>query len=128
MAEEENEVVSVAILMGGRNRRIMVDGVRAGLTDLGYVAGDTIAYTVYSAEGKNERLADLAEEIVASKPDLIISAGGLETDAAHAATVDTDVPVVFVGVSSSVGRGVVANMQSSGNNLTGVDTSAAWPK
>ena len=46
----------------------MVDGVRAGLTDLGYVAGDTIAYTVYSAEGKNERLADLQRKLSRASP------------------------------------------------------------
>lgn len=120
--EESNETVRVAILMGGDNRQALVDGVQAGLADLGYADGEQIAYEIHHAGGDNTALPDLAVKIVDSNPDLIISAGGLETDAAHAATAGADIPVVFTGVSSSVDRGVVASLQSSGNNLTGVDT------
>jgi putative tryptophan/tyrosine transport system substrate-binding protein len=49
---------------------------RAGLTDLGYVEGRNISLEVRGAEGKPERLPDLARELVGLKPNVIYALGG----------------------------------------------------
>jgi putative ABC transport system substrate-binding protein len=113
---------TVAILMGSNNRQALVDGLQAGMLELGYKESETIIYQIRNAGGDNSKLSTLAKEIVAAKPDLFVAVGGLEADAAKAATAGTALPVVFVGVSSSVDRGLVASLRESKNNLTGVDT------
>jgi len=49
---------------------------RAGMTDLGYVEGRNISFEIRGAEGKPERLPDLARELVSLKPNVIYGLGG----------------------------------------------------
>lgn len=51
------------------------DALRQGLKDLGYVEGETIIFERRSAEGKEDRLADLAAELVQLKVDVIVVGG-----------------------------------------------------
>jgi putative ABC transport system substrate-binding protein len=89
---------------------------------LGYVEDESIVYELHDAGGERDQLDALAQAIVDAQVDVGIAAGGLEADALKAATQDVELPVVFLAVSSTVSRGLVKNMQRSGNHLTGVDT------
>ncbi len=91
---------------------------RQGLGQLGYVEGRNISITYRYAEGKPERLAGLADELVASKPDVILALGGDVTPFARAAT--RTIPIVGAFSNDPVGAGMVASFSRPGANLTGV--------
>src|SRR5215510_9659841 len=53
------------------------EAFRGGLRDLGYVEGRDLVIEIWSGEGSGERIMAMADEILASRPDLIVAAGGL---------------------------------------------------
>jgi putative ABC transport system substrate-binding protein len=119
------KTVRIGILMAGDTRQAPVDGLKKGLEGHTAEEGHTFIYDMKNAAGDKKRLTEMAVEIVAGKPDVAVAAGGIEADALLVATAGTNIPVVFLSVSSSVDRGVVASMVSSGNNFTGIDTNDA---
>jgi putative ABC transport system substrate-binding protein len=91
---------------------------RDTLRELGYVEGDSVSFEYRWADGKYERLAALAAELVQSKVDVVLSAWS--TPAALAAKrATTTIPIVFVGVGDAVGVGLVASLARPGGNVTG---------
>ena len=95
----------------------------AGMRDLGYVKGKTIAIEWRYADGKAERLAALAAELVALKVDLIVAASTQAIQATAAAT--TTIPIVFPGLADPVGGRFVKSLSKPGGNITGLSTIAA---
>jgi putative tryptophan/tyrosine transport system substrate-binding protein len=96
----------------------------ARLTELGYHQGANLTLDQRSAEGDPARLAPLAAELVATRPDLLISGfGTLAAKALKAAT--TSIPVVFTRVGDPVGAGVVASLSRPGGNVTGLTDQAS---
>jgi putative ABC transport system substrate-binding protein len=95
-----------------------VEGFRRGLRELGYVEGKTITVEYRYAEGKLDRLPDLAAELVRLKVDVIFTAGTLATMALKGAT--TTIPIVITGGTDPVATGVVASLARPGGNITGV--------
>ena len=95
-----------------------VEALRAGLRDLGYVEGKNIIIEFRWAEGKYERLPDLAAELVQLKIDVVVAAAPPAVQAAQKAT--TTIPIVFVGVGDPVGTGFVASLSHPGGNITGL--------
>jgi putative ABC transport system substrate-binding protein len=92
------------------------------LRTLGYVEGENIAIEWRYSEGKAERFADLAAELVALKVDVIVT---MSTPAALAAKQATQtIPIVMVYVADPVGTGLVPNLARPGGNLTGVSDMA----
>jgi putative ABC transport system substrate-binding protein len=90
---------------------------RDGLRELGWVAGQNIAIESRWAEGRFERLPDLAAELVRLKVDVIVS---LVTQASLAAKRATaTIPIVMVGVGDPLGSGLVASLARPGGNITG---------
>jgi len=96
-----------------------VEALRAGLRDLGYVEGKNIVIEYRWAEGKYDRLPNLAAELVALKVDVIVTTGGtpLARAAKHATTT---IPIVMTGVGDAVGSGLVASLARPGGNITGL--------
>lgn len=89
-----------------------------GLRDLGYVNGKTIVIEHRSADGKLERLPDLATELVTLKINIIVTQG---TPAAQAAKkVTSDIPIVMATSGDPVGAGLVASLARPGGNVTGL--------
>jgi putative ABC transport system substrate-binding protein len=92
---------------------------RQALRDLGYVEGKTVLIEHRAAEGRPDRLAGLAAEIVRLRPQVILSDGG--TPAVSALMKATrEVPIVFVGVADPVGQRIVASLARPGANITGI--------
>jgi putative ABC transport system substrate-binding protein len=92
--------------------------MRDRLRALGYIEGrDTILETRW-AEGKVERLTELAAELAALKLDAIIAFTTPAAIAAREAT--TTIPVVFLYVGDPVGAGVVPSLARPGANVTGI--------
>ena len=95
-----------------------LDAFRQGLRELGYVEGQSIAIEYRSAEGKYERLADLAAELVRMKLDVIVA---VATPAVHAAKQATKaIPIVMLSVGDPVATGFVASVARPGGNITGL--------
>ena len=94
-----------------------VEALRAGLRDLGYVEGQTILIEYRWAEGRYERLPDLAKDLVHLKVDLIVTHGVPGVSAAKNAT--ETIPIVMAIVGDAVGFGLVSNITRPGGNVTG---------
>ena len=88
-----------------------------GLGELGYVDGRTIAIEYRFAENRPERLPALAAELVASKVEVIVTAGPAATEAAKQAT--STIPIVFGVSGDPVASGLVAGLARPGGNITG---------
>jgi ABC-type uncharacterized transport system substrate-binding protein len=87
------------------------------LRELGYIDGQSITVEYRSAQGREERLSEIAAELVRLKPDVIVAAGNDATDAARKAT--TTIPIVFEH-GDPVWDGVVGSLAQPGKNLTGL--------
>jgi len=94
------------------------------LMELGYVEGKTSILDYRSAEGQPARLADVADELVRSKPDVIIAGGGTLT-ALAAKKATNSIPVVMAAVGDPVAAGLVASLARPGGNVTGLSALAA---
>jgi len=116
------KIYRVGILQPGKPPEPLVEALRERLKELGYREGHNIAYEYRWAEGKNERLVELAKELVDVKVDVITT---LSTPAALAAkNVTKTIPIVFTGVGDPVGAGVVQSLSHPGGNVTGISTLA----
>ena len=94
------------------------EAFRQGLRELGYVEGKNIIIEYRYAEGKFERLPDLAAELVRLNVDVIVVFGVPPTRAAKQIT--TTIPIVMAGGSDPVRTGLVASFARPGGNITGV--------
>jgi putative ABC transport system substrate-binding protein len=96
-----------------------LDPFHQGLQDLGYVEGKTIALVYRFAEGKAERLPELAAELVGLKVNLIVAYAFQAARAAQQAT--QTLPIVMVDVGRDpVEAGLVASLAHPGGNVTGL--------
>jgi putative tryptophan/tyrosine transport system substrate-binding protein len=91
------------------------------LRELGWIEGRTIAIEYRWAEGQPERFAEIADEFVRLKVDVIVTVGGAVPAAKQATSV---IPIVFAAASDPVGSGLVANLQRPGGNITGLSIQA----
>jgi putative tryptophan/tyrosine transport system substrate-binding protein len=88
--------------------------------ELGWHEGDNIAIEGRYAEGKLDRLPDLAADLVRLGPDVIVTGGTLGVRAAQQAT--TTIPIVSSGTGMLVEQELVASLAHPGGNITGVET------
>ena len=97
---------------------VLLDAFKQELTKLGWVEGKNIALEYRFAEGKSERLPELAADLVRLKVDLIVTTGDPQASAAKKAT--TAIPIVMASTSDPVGFGLVASLARPGGNVTGM--------
>jgi len=95
-----------------------IEAFRQGLRELGYVDGKNIVIEYRSAEGKLDRLSELAAELVRLKVDVIVTSGPSVTRAVKEAT--TTIPIVMGFDTDPVGNGFVASLARPGGNITGL--------
>jgi putative ABC transport system substrate-binding protein len=123
-AQRPSHVPRIGVLSGGaftpdsREREAFLQG----LYELGYVEGQTLVLEERLAEGKLERLPDLAAELVRLQVDIIVAGGGPAARAAGQAT--GRIPIVLAG-GDAVGAGLIANIARPDGNITGLTTNAA---
>ena len=99
-----------------------VEAFRQRLRELGYVEGKNIVVEYRYAEGKPERLPDLAAELVRLKVDVIVTVSPGPTLAAKKAS--GTIPIVFAGASDPVETGIVSSLAQPGENITGLSLMA----
>lgn len=107
----------------------LVAGFREGLRELGYTEGKNLTIEYRFAEGRVERLAHLAVELVGLPVNAIVVTSAQAAIAAKRAT--ATIPIVMVTVSNPVGTGLITSLAKPGGNVTGVssaqeDISAKW--
>jgi putative tryptophan/tyrosine transport system substrate-binding protein len=93
------------------------------LQELGYSAGRNLMVEYRSAEGRPERLAQLATDLLRANPDVLVAGFGTVAAKAAAAATKT-IPIVFTSVGDPVGAGLVASLAQPGGNITGMSAQA----
>ena len=103
---------------------IWVQAFQRGLRDLGYVEGKNIVFEWRWAEGKADRVPELAAELAKLKVDVIVTQGPALNRPAKEAT--STIPIVMGFDSDPVGNGIVTSLARPGGNVTGL--SALFPE
>src|SRR5262245_20290805 len=96
----------------------LVDAFRQELSKLGWIEGKNITIEYRYGEGKQDRLPELAAELVRLKVDLIVASAPPSVSAAKNAT--SAIPIVITNTVDPVGAGFVASLARPGGNVTGV--------
>jgi len=107
-----------ALVIGNINPEQFWREFRQGLRDLGYVEGQNIRFEFRSAEGRLDRLPELAAELVRLKVDVIVTWFTPTALAAKQAT--HEIPIVMAETGDPVGTGLVASLPRPGGNVTGL--------
>jgi putative ABC transport system substrate-binding protein len=92
------------------------------LRELGWIDGRTIAIEYRFAEGRNDRFAELAAELVRLKVDVILTDGGATLAAKN---VTSTIPIVFAVAADPLGGGYVSSLSRPGGNVTGSSVQAS---
>jgi putative tryptophan/tyrosine transport system substrate-binding protein len=118
-AQQSGKVPRIGFLFfGSPGPSRELDAFRQGLRELGYTEGQNIVIEVRFANGRVERLPELATELARLNPDVLVTPGTPASLAAKQAT--STIPIVFAGVADAVGAGLVANFARPGGNITGL--------
>ncbi len=127
-AQKQASIPRIGVLLLGAPPNANLDAFIQGLRELGYIEGKNILIEYRFAEGKAERLPELARELVLLKVDAIFTAGTPAIFALKEAT--KTIPIVFFSTSDPIGTGVVASLAHPGGNITGISVLASdlWPK
>jgi putative tryptophan/tyrosine transport system substrate-binding protein len=96
---------------------LLLEVFRQGLRELGYMEGQNIAIEYRSAEGRTDRLPDLAAELVRLQVDIILTTGAPAVRAAKGVT--STIPIVMAAVGDAVEYGFVTSLARPGGNITG---------
>ena len=99
---------------------VLIDAFREELSKLGWTEGKNFTIEYRFAEGRNDRIPELAADLVRVKVDLIVVTGGPVPVAAKKAT--TTIPIVMASGGDPVGRGLVTSLARPGSNITGVSS------
>jgi putative ABC transport system substrate-binding protein len=121
-AQQPKKIPRIGYLVGGdpTTESTRSKGIQLALRELGYIEGQNIATEYRYAEGKLDRFAELAAELVRLKVDIIVVAGGGGYVQAVKNATKT-IPIVMVGVGSDpVEAGLVDSLARPGSNVTGL--------
>ena len=120
---QQSKVARIGVLyIGTADAEMFKKELREGLRELGYVEGQNIAFEFRSAEGKLDRLPELANELVRLKVDVMVALYVPPSLAAKQAT--RDIPIVVI-VGDPVETGIVPSLARPGGNITGVSLMAS---
>ena len=121
-ARAQHKAVPVIGFLSGTSPSPAAPSVAAfhrGLGETGYVEGQNVTFEYRWAEDRDDRLPELAADLVRRKADVIVATGGLNpVRAAKKAT--STIPIVFTAGSDPVVTGLVASFARPGGNLTGI--------
>ena len=121
-AQPAPKIAKIGVLSANppANVAYLVEAFRQGLRELGQVEGKTFVLEARYAEGKSERLPELARELVGLKVDVIVVSNDVTIAAAKRET--RTIPIVMASSADPVGTGLVASLARPGGNITGLST------
>ena len=102
---------------------VLVEALRQELSKLGWIEGKNIAIEYRFAEQKQERLPELAADLVRLKVDVLVTTGG--GPASSAKEVSGTIPIVVTAASELLASGLVASLARPGGNVTGLSVMTA---
>jgi putative ABC transport system substrate-binding protein len=108
----------VGLLLSTQLDDRLIDAVRRGLKDAGYVEGRNVAIKYRSADGRFDRLPALAAELVSDPAAVVVALGPAAALAAKAAT--GTIPIVFATGADPIDLGLVSSLNRPDGNVTGV--------
>jgi putative ABC transport system substrate-binding protein len=118
MPAAAQQMPRVGVLLPGDSDKAPASGAfRKGLQDLGYVEGQSIALEFRLAQGHNERLGELAAELVKLPVDVIVAGGTTAVRAAAGAT--KSIPIIQAAGGDLVNTGLATSLSRPGGNVTG---------
>jgi putative ABC transport system substrate-binding protein len=117
LAQPAGKMYRLGVLSGGSAGSAPLEAFRQGLRELGWVEGQNIAIEYRFAEGRDDRLPDLATQLVQLKVDVI--AAGPTHPAVAAKNATSTIPIVMLGAATPLELGLVANLARPGGNVTG---------
>jgi putative ABC transport system substrate-binding protein len=109
--------IGVLEVVGASANAANLSAFRRGLDELGYVEGQNYVIEYRSADGRAERFADLAIELVRLKVDVIVTRGEPAALAASQATVT--IPIVMASSGDPAVSGIIGSLSRPGGNVTG---------
>jgi putative tryptophan/tyrosine transport system substrate-binding protein len=119
-AQQQGKIVTIGIL--AIEPWPPIDTFRKALDNLGYIEGKNVRFEYRYAKGDNERLPELANNLLSLNVDVILTWG---TDAVLAAKQATaTIPIVMGAIGDPVGSGIVTNLAHPGGNITGCSSRA----
>jgi len=119
-AQQAGKIFRIGYLDGSTasGNAVLLDAFRRELNKLGWTDGKNITIEYRFAEQKNERLPELAADLVRLKVDLIVASGASAPLAAKSAT--ATIPIVMISFPDPVGAGLVVSLARPGGNVTGL--------
>jgi putative tryptophan/tyrosine transport system substrate-binding protein len=119
-AQQAGKLPTVGLLIG---TTLLVESPRVAafvqrLRELGWIEGRTVAIEIRYADGRTERLVEIAAEFVRLKVDVIFTQGTASVIAAKQTA--AVIPIVFAAVADPVSTGLVASLARPGGNVTGL--------
>ena len=130
-AQPAAKVYRIGFLLGATRESVvsLFHALDEGLRELGYVEGRNMVFEQRYADGRMERLPDLAAELVRMRVDVIVTGSNIHVAAVRRAT--ATIPIVMVFTADPVGSGFVASLARPGGNVTGLTADASpelWAK
>ena len=121
----------VGFLLGATGESVasLFHALQDGLRELGYIESRNVVFVQRYADGRMERLPDLAAELARLRVDVIVTGTNLHVAAVRHAT--ETIPIVMVFTADPVGAGFVASLARPGGNVTGLTADASpdlWGK
>ncbi len=120
LAQTQDNPLRVGLIAFGKSEMSghLQQALTEGLRQRGYVEGRNLQLVRGYAEGRPERVPEIASELAAIKLDMIITTCMPTTQTMHKAT--QTIPLVMASVSDPVGQGLIASYPRPGGNVTGV--------
>ena len=130
-AQSDAKMYRVGFLLGATGESVasLFHALQDRLRELGYIEGRNVVFVQRYADGRMERLPDLAAELVRLRVDVIVTGTNLHVAAVRHAT--ETIPIVTVFAADPVGAGFVASLARPGGNVTGLTADASpdlWGK
>ena len=130
-AQPAGKVYRVGFLLGATRESVasLFNAFHEAMREVGYIEGRNVVYEQRYAEGRMERLPDLAAELVRLRVDVIVTGSTIHVAAVRHAT--ATIPIVMVFTADPVGSGFVATLPHPGGNVTGLSADAGidlWAK
>lgn len=119
---EQEEVHSIGVLLTGENRIDKLEGLKAGLVDLGYDT-EEMQFIVYEGEEDAHLLEPYARKLVKEDIQVIASFGGIETQVLSEVMEDVgkSIPTVFIGMAAPLETGIISDYRQPGGDFTGIN-------
>ena len=121
-AQQPKKVPRIGVLLMGNptSESPRSEAIRQHLRELGYIEGQNIAIEYRYAEGKRDRLPELAAELVRLKVDVVVVSGG-DPQVRAAMDATKTIPIVMLGQGSDpVAAGLIDSLARPGGNVTGI--------